>query len=61
MTLRSSRVGSTPTKYPYPKAFYPGIRCRGAWGRPPEYHRLGPLHIRLAFTVLAIQRPVKNP
>eukprot|EP00956_Cyclotella_meneghiniana_P024470 scaffold49171_cov37-Cyclotella_meneghiniana.AAC.2 len=27
-TLRSSRVGSPPTKYPYPKAFYPGAGCR---------------------------------
>eukprot|EP00956_Cyclotella_meneghiniana_P029187 scaffold70081_cov69-Cyclotella_meneghiniana.AAC.1 len=34
ITLRSSQVGSAPTKYPYPKAFYPGIGCRmwGVWG-----------------------------
>eukprot|EP00956_Cyclotella_meneghiniana_P005273 scaffold6598_cov54-Cyclotella_meneghiniana.AAC.3 len=32
ITLRSSRVGSAPTKYPYPKAFYPGIGCRVNFG-----------------------------
>eukprot|EP00956_Cyclotella_meneghiniana_P000785 scaffold882_cov67-Cyclotella_meneghiniana.AAC.1 len=32
ITLRSSRVGSAPTEYPYPKAFYPGIRCRVNFG-----------------------------
>eukprot|EP00956_Cyclotella_meneghiniana_P000365 scaffold432_cov69-Cyclotella_meneghiniana.AAC.23 len=36
ISLRSSRVGSAPTKYPYPKAFYPGVGCRKSFEATEE-------------------------